>query len=220
MVRALIDADRNKTVGARESWDTVSVPLRDTADVQMYLYPHDSAGPAINTVTIVDSLTLRVVLDKPVTAQANYTPTVQLVRRDSTPAPISRFVPWPIVSSEREARAKFVRDSTADADTNSTRRAARAQARADSINRAAIRADSLARLPNQVVAPKPQRPPLVTEYAIELASPLTPGSEYRVIMTAVGMSGAERESVRSFTVPRTAAADSTGGRGRGGRPQR
>ena len=216
IVRALIDADRNKTINAREAWDTVRVELRDSVAVEMYLYPQDtSSGPGITSVTYVDSVTLRVSLDKPVAPRPNYVPTLRIETRDSVAIPVRRFVPWLVISDERDKRAIVVRDSTANADTSSARRAARAQARTDSINRAAILADSLARLPRRGELPKPSRPPLVTEYGVELQTPLTPGTPYRVIVTAAGVSGLERTSQREVTPPRRAAPDSTGGRGTG-----
>jgi hypothetical protein len=217
VVRALIDADRNKAIDARELWDTVRVDLRDSVAVEMYLYPHDTAsGPMINSVTIVDSLTLRVSLDKPVTPRPNYVPGLRVQDRDSVQIAVKRFVPWPIISEERDKRAIAQRDSLANADTSAARRTARQQARSDSINRAAVLADSIARAPKRVEAPKPTRPQLVTEYGVELQTPLVPGTEYRVIMTILGVEGPERTSQRSVTFPKRTPADSTGGRGRGG----
>jgi hypothetical protein len=216
VVRALIDSDRNKAIDARESWDSVRVELRDSVAVEMYLFPHDTgSGPRITSATVLDSVTIRVALDKPVTTRANYVPGLRLQDRDSVVVPIRRFVPWPIVAAERERRTIFERDSAANADTSSARRAARVQARTDSINRAAILADSLARMPARLEPPKPSRPPLVTEYAVELQAPLVPGTTYRLIMTVMGISGLEQTSSRDVRRERPAAADSAGGRGRG-----
>lgn len=218
LIRALIDSDRNKTINPRESWDTVTVQLRDSVGVDMYLYPQDtvgSLGPGISGLVIVDSMTLRVTFDKPVTTRPGYTPDVRVQTRDSVPVPVRRIIPWTVIGAERELRANRVRDSIADADTSATRRAQRARARTDSINRAAILADSLSRMPARPPAPKPARPPLVVEYGIELQTPLAPGSAYRVYATVAGMSGAERTSQRDVSVPRRETPDTTGGRGSG-----
>jgi hypothetical protein len=216
IVRALIDVDRNKAIDARELWDTARVELRDSVALDMYLYPHDTlAGPLINTVTIVDSLTLRVSIDKPAVARPNYLPEIELRSPDSVLVPIKRFVPWRVIEGEMEQRTIQRRDSVANADTSSARRAARAQARTDSINRAAIIADSLARLPARRPPPVPSRPPLVTEYGVELQAPLAPGTTYKVTMTVVGISGIEKTTQRDLSVPRASPPDSTGGRGGG-----
>ncbi len=65
-LKGIVDGNRNRALGPREPWDTVTVTLTDTARVDLFAFAHDSIGPRIQDVTAADSVTLRVQFDVPV----------------------------------------------------------------------------------------------------------------------------------------------------------
>jgi hypothetical protein len=66
LVRAFIDADRNRDRGVLEKWDTVTVAVSDhRPSVELLAAQRDTAPIGIERVESPDSLTLRVTLDKP-----------------------------------------------------------------------------------------------------------------------------------------------------------
>lgn len=205
VVRALIDANHNRTRDGREAWDSVVVALRDTAGVELYMFPHDSM-PRLRTIVPADSMTLHLTFDQAVSAESGYLPSIDIRAPDSTAVAVTRVSSWPSLIARRDERARQVKDSVAASDTSSVRRAAREQARRDSIERAATIADSVAR-DSVKRAPRPTslRAPLVTEFAVELREPLTAGVKYSVHATAIGLIGPERRSVTVFTRPKPPA---------------
>jgi uncharacterized protein (DUF2141 family) len=62
-VRAIIDENNNRGLDPRESWDTATVGLTDSASVQLYAFPHDSVGARLMSVGLRDSVTLELVFD-------------------------------------------------------------------------------------------------------------------------------------------------------------
>jgi hypothetical protein len=69
-IRAYVDANSNRVLDPRELWDSASVTLTDTASRQFYMFAHDTLGPSLLEVTPIDSLTLRVKFDRPVSPGA------------------------------------------------------------------------------------------------------------------------------------------------------
>ena len=226
LVRAVLDANNNRTLDPREPFDTLVAAIADSARVELLAFVHDSLGPRIDRLATEDSLTLRVEFDKP------YEPThpvtaaqFVLLRADSTTVPIAALLSDSALSLEKEAAAKARADSLQRA--NPTR--ARADtARARPVPNAPRPAGQAVPLPSRRGAPsaagaaqrdtlplpKPSRPSPVSRVNIRLGAPLTPATTYRLRATDVwGLSGAPRTSDRVFTTPKPAppaARDSTG----------
>jgi hypothetical protein len=224
-LRAWLDQNNNGLHEPREPWDSVSVTVADSARVELYLFPHDSIGPAIADVRVEDSLTLRLRFDRgldPESPMADSQITV-LATRDSAPVRIAGLYLAATWDSLRLARE----DSAQRADTSASARARRAAA--DSVQRRRT-ADSIAQAqlaalrarPDTVrlePPPRPGRPAPPTEFVVRLAEPLGVGVPMRVVVRGVrGLSGAVRESSRTFSRPRPVAPrDSAGAAPR--RPQ-
>jgi hypothetical protein len=208
VVRGFIDANRNRAVDPREQWDSAFVTLRDTSSVDLYAFVHDTLAPRVSGVTVMDSVTLRVSLDGPLSPGAPLNGIAQVFTTDSTPIPVARVVPWSVIADERAERDRVRRDSIARADTSTVARAARDRHMRDSINRAAAIADSIARdtaraLPHPVSA----RPPLVSELGVVLATPTEPEQNYRLRLQLTGVLGGERVTQNIFSRPRPAPRD-------------
>jgi hypothetical protein len=227
VVRAILDLNNNRRLDAREAWDSVAIELRDVTPVELYTFVHDTLhGPRISTVSVLDSVTLRIAFDLPLSPVPNYLPGLELRHADSSAIATNLIAPWPVLSARRDSIARVVRDSIANADTNTVVRARREQARRDSVERAAAVADSLARdTTKRVLPPKPSRPTLISEIGVELKQPLVPGAQNFVRATARGVLGPEQISLRSFSLPKPAPAarggaggraDSADAKGRGG----
>ena len=70
LVSGGVDANSNRTLDAREAFDSVRAPSTTTAPadsggVELLAFVHDTVAPRIQTVTVRDSLTLRLTFDKP-----------------------------------------------------------------------------------------------------------------------------------------------------------
>jgi len=199
LVRALIDANRNQLIDPRELWDSASVTLSDSASVELYAFMQDTIAPRIGSVTIVDSVTLRIALDRPLAPSFYIAGAVELRDADSVLVPLTRVESWAALSDFRAARERERIDSVAMADTNPETRAARDRALRDSVNRAALVADSLRRdTTRRVARPEMSRPALVTELGLEISVPLAVGTSYMLRVNAIGVLGAERSSERSI----------------------
>lgn len=65
LVFGVLDPDGDRRRGPREAYDTARVSLADTASVELYAFPHDSTGPRLRSVDLQDSVTVRLVFDRP-----------------------------------------------------------------------------------------------------------------------------------------------------------
>lgn len=224
VVRALLDANRNHALDAREAWDTIAVTLRDSIAADFYTFvhdPRDTLGPRLGSVSVTDSVTLHLTFELPLSPAPGYVPTVRVVASDSSPVAVARVMSWTELTNLRTAADKAHRDSLAAKDTSASARAARQRAREDSVNRAAALADSIAKdTVRRAPPPKPARPPLITDVGVVLELPLKPASTYRLTVEATGVLGATRTTPRSFTTakpsPPRGGPDVGAGRGRGG----
>jgi len=213
-LRALIDANSNRAVDRRELFDTATVTLRDSVQRELLAFIHDSIGPGIAEVSVMDSTTLRVTFDRPLQPNVPVTREQFSVRAaDSSVVPISAVVLGRAFERERDDSAK-------------------AKARRDSVV-AAARADSIRRANPQPPAPRPAPPvqppqrrtpvdttppprpsaPIPETYAvIRLGQLLAPASSYRVRAEGLrNLMGFARSSDRVFTTTR-ARPDSAGRR--------
>lgn len=188
-VRGYTDANRNRELDPREAFDSTTVRLTDTANVDLYAFVHDSLPPRIETALPRDSLTLRVTFDKPLApGQTVDTSQIRIVRADSTPV--------------RVMAVSLTRPETIQ--------------RPDTARRPAV---PLPAPPaRDTTAARPQRPlrqPPPTQVTVQVFPPLEPTTTYvvsaRGIRNLLGVAG---DSRRTFTTGRAApppsAADSLG----------
>jgi hypothetical protein len=230
MLRASIDQNKNRILDPRELYDTVTVTLADSLRRELLTFVHDTLGAGIQAVSIVDSLTLRVTMDRALdTAFVIDTSRFSLkAGKDSSVVPIVQALSRKAYDQLREdsLRTKAVEDSV------------RAAARADSIRLADTtaarptpaaptptrRAPPPRRAVEQVAAalagrdtteaeppPKPSIPAPVVEIYLKLGTPLQPTTSYR--LRAIEMRtllNRSRSSDRVFTTPKPRPApDST-----------
>lgn len=233
LVRAIIDQNRNRVADRGEKWDTTTVVVTDSRpSIELDVIERDSLPPAIDAVTPLDSVTLRLTFDKALDPKMSLEPSmVRIQRADSSQLTVTR-IEW----QSTYERAIQVRDSTRRAD--SLRAVARADsARADS---ARARGDTLgaARQPPPPPAtarpfpvgqrgapppPKPSAPPPNRGVVIILSpnTPLRPNTTYHI--TARGfrnLLGNSAQVSRPFTTPRPAPPPDTTSRRPPPRPPR
>ncbi len=185
VLRAWLDANNNRDLDPREAYDSASVVLRDTASLTLFAFVHDTLPPRINTVQVVDSMTLRVELNQPLDPEQ--------------PLDTTRFRLTASDSSALALRAVFTADSFDRAQADSI-------ARADTTRRAPPR-QAPAAPRDSVVLP---RPVPVSRFVVVTALPLQPEASYRLIaVEARNLMGRAGTSARVFTTPRRAPADTT-----------
>jgi len=95
-VRGIADANNNRALDPREAWDSVSVSLADSADIELLAFVHDSIGARLASVAVTDSVTLDLRFDNPLSVQSPLTAAhVRVVASDSTPVPVASVSPPP-----------------------------------------------------------------------------------------------------------------------------
>ena len=218
-VRAVKDDNRNGRLDSREPFDSATMTVADSVRRDFYLFVHDSIGPRPSNVTALDSLTVRVPFDKPLSPLAPLDSGSFVLRRrsDSSVVLVRRAIPATIYDSLASQRKKLEQDAAAQKDTSTAGR--RARARADSLGRVQL-ADSLAKA--QVAAlkasrdtvgrdslPKPARRAPVSGYVLELATPLVPLVPMELEIRGVtNLNGATRTSLSRFFLPKAAPVKS------------
>jgi hypothetical protein len=205
LVRGIIDANGNRDLDRNEAYDSATVVVPQPKPLELLAIPRDTLPVRIQTVAVLDSVSLRVTFDRPLDPGATFSPAnFRLVGADSTPIAITAV----LTPSQETAAAK-----------------ARQQATADSSRRA----DSLAGKPRAPVAapapappartaaaasPKPSIPAPISTLLLKLGSPLAPSTTYRLAATGLrALSGRTQPSERTFSTPKPPppkpAADST-----------
>ena len=203
-VRAFVDANSNRGFDEREMWDSTQVALTDSATVELLAFVHDTIGPRITTITVMDSVTLRLGFDRPLDPGRAIGASLFTLRAQD-----SSIVPLRAANAAREwERARAARSDSVAADS-----ARRAPPQAPAPGRAppAVPIPAQPAGPDTLPArPQPSRPSPVSEVIVELERPLEPGGVYRLEARVRGLLLTRRTSSRAFTVPeRTAGPDST-----------
>lgn len=220
LLRAIVDANSNRTLDTRELFDTATVVVRDSIRREMLAALRDSLGPALASVDARDSLQLRVTLDRPLDTAFTATPAAfTLKTADSAVIAIDTVLTQADVEREAadSARARATRDSAA------------AAARADSIQRAdtaavaqpparptgrrpgapAATPPAAPRDTTRVPVPRPSARIPVTTLLLRVATPLPSGTTFRLDADSLrSITGATRTSSRVFTT--SAARPDTG----------
>lgn len=243
LVKGVVDNNTNRRLEPREPWDQRPVTLRDSQQVELLAFVHDTIGPRISALTVQDSLTLKLTFDQPLLPDLALAPSLfRLATADSQTVPIAAVLTAATADSLAKLEAARKADSLAKADTSAAARRdttsgarpgapsprppggppaqAVAPAMADTTPPSAPRgrpgADSAKAPP-----PKPSRPSPISDLVLKLESPLVPGTRYAITSLKVaGILGAFRENQRAFitAVKRdTSAAADSARRGQGAR---
>jgi hypothetical protein len=192
LVRAIADANGNRALDRSEAYDTLRVVAPQPTPAELLLAPRDTLPARIASVTLVDSVSLRVTFDRLLDpAQPPPAAAFRLVAADSTPVPVLAALPPRAEQAETQARDQARLDSLRRADSLAGRPLA---------PRAAI---PPARVPSPGTMPSVPAP--YTTLLLRLGRPLAPAATYRLgVTSARGLSGREQQSERSFTTPRAA----------------
>lgn len=205
-VRAFIDANNNRRLDERESFDSLTVTVAtgaDSAATDFYAFAHDTIGPRIEAVEPVDSLSLRIRFDRATAVDwvPDTTTSFALQRADSSRVPVAAVLPAARLDSllavERERADSLARaaDTTARADSAPPRIAP--PVRPETADTAGAR------------GPRMNRPVPVREWAVRFPVALVPGT-YRLSAVEIpGLSGRRRDSDREFTIRAPAPRDTT-----------
>jgi hypothetical protein len=167
LLRGLIDQNNNRTLDRNEKWDTTTVIIANTSNYhELDAIERDSTPAQVESMQLIDSVTVRVSFDKPIDPSVPLQPAlVRLQRSDSTELQVTH-VQW--ASAYEAARLAFTADSLKRAD--SIRAAARPTP-------AAPPASSPVTTPggprNPPAPPKPRSPPPDKAIILSL-SPTTP----------------------------------------------
>jgi hypothetical protein len=210
-VRAIDEKQANRKLDSREPWDTATVTLTDSARTDLYTFVHDTLPVRITELRSGDSVTISVVLDKPLKPGVAIPATAaRVVLSDST---VLNVVSVMTAREDQAARAKAdsiarSKDTTAAKlpDPNAPpRRTIDPTRRTDT---------SLVLLP-----PKATREAPATDLVIKVASALKLGSTYRVTLTGLrNLMDVSGTASRLLIIPKAPVIDSTKVIPPGGRP--
>lgn len=232
-VRGWLDGNNNRLLDPREAFDASPVALTTAASTELYAFVHDTLGPRIEQLDILDSSAVRVKFDRGVAV--DWRPdstTFVLMRADSSVVAIGLAVPAAQFDSIKRADAaradsiKRASDTTA-ARTDSVTAPAGRSAPAGAAPGAAPAGAAGAAPPrpltpgalfgrpdstetDTIPPPKMNRPAPVIQWVIPFGEPQRPG-DYRLKIRGVpGLGGHVRPSEREFRIRRPAApSDST-----------
>ena len=203
LVRATVDQNSNHRADRGEAFDTVRVNAPQSAPLELLTASRDTLPARIASVSVADSLTLRVVFDRLLDPAQQLAPaSFHLAGADSVAVPITAVrTPRDEVALQR-AQQQAAADSARRADSLAGR--PRPPVLPAPRANAAARTDSV---------PKPSRPPPFTTITLVLGHPLAPNANYRLRVTSVrALSLRETGSERTFFTPKPApppAADTT-----------
>jgi hypothetical protein len=216
LVRGLIDKNANRALDRAEKWDTVTTTIaRTSPTVELNAIERDTMPAVIDNIVVVDSVSLRVSFDKPISPALQLTPElVTLQRADSSKVQNTRVV-WG-VEFENTQR---VADSTRRADslrvksrTDSIAHVDSLRAKGDTAALRAIRPAAPPAAPPQTPnpnrgpppPPKPKKP--APDRAIVIIVPpssaFPPSTEYRITVQNIpNLIGKSAPSSRRFNIP-------------------
>jgi hypothetical protein len=184
LVRTFIDADRNRERGVLEKWDTSTVTVTNVRPaIELLAAQRDTAAIGITRVEAVDSLWLRIALDKPFDPRSQLVGTMVSVKRaDSTDVPVAAVM--------TESQAAFIRPRPDSAKPVTTAPPARA---------------------NPSAAPPPPRPRLAQPENVIMVQlgrgvQLRPGEQLSISVRGLrNLLGNTGTSTAVFEVPKRAA---------------
>ncbi len=219
LLTATVDRNSNRLRDLREPFDSVSLQLDSTVSQVLWTFAHDSTGPQIRAVAALDSVTIRVRFSQMLAPGEPGDSAVQVFALpDTVPVALEALWSETVYDSVRAVEAAIA-DSTRQAEE--AERVEQAE-EADSVRiEAPAVADTTARVvvdsamaDTSTVADTSridrllvQRPKLSADWFVRLASGVTPGARYLVVVRARNVSGAMAESQDLLIIP--ARPDST-----------
>jgi hypothetical protein len=95
VVYGAIDQNRNLRRESREIFDSVRVGDDSLEGLALWAFPHDTVGPRIQSVTLLDSLSAAITFTQPLDPRQRLGPSAVRVRRlpDSTAVPVRSLLP-------------------------------------------------------------------------------------------------------------------------------
>lgn len=192
-VTGFADANRNRTLDPREMYGLEKITVQDTARVELLAFVHDTIGPGVGEVSVRDSLTLRVQMDRPIAVDQVVDPAnFALQRADSTTVAIASV---DLARQFEQRQAELARQRR-----DSLRAAGDTAAAIDTVVRRPPARPG--RAADTATAAPPSRPAPQSEVVIILAEPLQPSSTYRLRAIDIrGLLGHSRSADRVFQTP-------------------
>ena len=187
-VRGYSDANHNRALDPGEAFDTTRVYLKDSLDLELLAFTHDSTGPRLGSVVVQDSVTLRAIFNTPLDPR---------LKLDAT-----QFT----LTGADSSRVAIVSASAARPDT------ALATPTFQPVSQSIVPIPKRRVTAPKMVLPKPTRPLLIRDVMVVVAKPLRPGASYKLTaVNAVGPTGRTLSSDKTFAIPnlsKRAPADS------------
>ena len=178
-VRGYIDGNHNRALDPSEAFDTSAVYLKDTLNLELLAFAHDSIGPKLAAAAAMDSVTIRAGFDSPLDPRI--------------PLTTSQFA----VVGPDSARPAVVSVKAVYPDTT------RLEPAPPPVTQSAIPIPQKRAVRTPMVFPKPTRPLLIREVLIVVAKPLRAGEQYRLtVVDATSPSGKKLTSDRTFELPK------------------
>jgi hypothetical protein len=186
LVRGIIDQNGNRALDRNEAYDTATVVVPQTGQLELRTAVRDTIPPRILSVAPSDSVSLAVTFDHLVDPTFTFAPdSFRLVAPDSSVVPITRVLTPRELQRESDARQQAIADSVR---------------RVDSLAGRVIPPRAAPRRPTTAV---PSLPPPFNTLTIRIAHPLPATTTYHLsVRSARGLTGRVTASERSFTTPR------------------
>lgn len=209
-VRAIDEQSPNRTLDAREAWDTATVTITDSARADLYMFVHDTLPVRIAELRSNDSVTINITVDKPLKPGVAIPVTAaRIVLSDSTVIDVVS-----VMTGEQDRVARATADSILRSRDTTAARLVDPNAPPRRTIDPTRRRDTLPVLPPPVSA----RPAPTTDLVIKVATPLKPGSTYRVTLTGLrNLMDVAGTASRLLIIPKPTPIDSSRNAPRGGR---
>lgn len=215
LVYGTIDQDGNRRRGMREAYDTLRVTLGDTSTVELFAFVHDTTGPRIRTAGVVDSVTVRLVFDRPLDPTLAFDTTmVQVMPAEDTTQRLRVL----LVATQRTLDSLRAGEAAARAAADTSRRQQQPVpgppiAAPGAPGAPAAPAQGTPRDSTTAMRMLARRPAPTDTRLVRLAEPLTPESRYTIVVEgARSLSGIAATASAQLSVPRP-RREATAGRG-------
>ena len=216
LVRAGVDANNNRHLDLRESFDSATVTLDSTASRIFWAVRQDTVGPSLTRATIGDSVSLRLEFNQVLPPHPPEAGSVRVVALpDSLPVPVAHIWRLPDYDSVKALeRAAAPQPSARAGDTAAAQDTTAGAARRDTLPGARPLAPRPPLGPTLPASPTPaapdtsrlarllrERPRLSNVLVVELQEPMQPGGRYLVLADLANLSGARAKSRQLVVVP-------------------
>jgi hypothetical protein len=205
LVRGLIDQNANRIIDRNEKWDSLSVTVGGTnALIELDAIERDTTPAVIETVSRVDSLTLRVTFDKALDPTLPLQPAlVHVVHADSSEVQVTGVQWQSAFDKVQAARQQAAADSARRADT------ARAAARPVAPPTPTPTPTPGGRTPPPPPKPKLPAPDKGIILNISPATPVNPGDYAITVKGMRNLLGKSRDVRRAFSIAKPIPRDTT-----------